>query len=136
MINKLVPVLAAVAAPAILFAGPASAATHHKPHTFASCSARGRHANCEAAGTANHPSSLYLHVRAQPHQQVIVGWAVLCTKGRGKRHKSGGFAATAAPTLTRRITMTYKHPDQCVAAVDGGLTKNGNSIHAWLTIGN
>lgn len=137
MIKKLLPVLAAVVAPAVLLAGSASAATHHhKPRTFASCRAKGRHAKCVAEGTANHPSSLWLHVRAQPHQRVIVGWAVECFKGSGKGHKSGGFIGKAAPTLTRKMAMNYKHPDRCIAATDGQLSKNGSSIHVWLTVGN
>jgi hypothetical protein len=135
MIKRLLPVLAAVVAPAVLFAGSASAATHHsKPRTFASCRAKGSHAKCVAGGTANHPSALWLHVRAKPHQQVIVGWAVECFKGSSKGHKTGGFLGTAAPTLTRRMAMSYKHPDRCVAAVDGQLSKNGSSIHVWLTV--
>jgi hypothetical protein len=136
MIKKLLPVLAAVMAPALLFAGSASAATHHhKPRTFASCRAKGRHAKCLAEGTAKRPSSLWLHVRAQPHQRVIVGWAVECFKGSAKGHKGGAFIGTAAPTLTRKMAMKYKHPDRCIAAADAELTKKGSSIHVWLTVG-
>lgn len=135
MIKKLAPVLAAVAAAAMLFAGSASAATHDRVHTFGSCHAKGGHAHCVAEGTAKHPASLWLHVSAQPNQKVIVGWADICTKGSGKRHKSRGFIAMAAPTLSRKMTMGYKHPDSCVAAVDGELSKNGKSIHVWVTVG-
>jgi hypothetical protein len=133
MIRKLLPVLAAVVAPAVLFAGSASAATH--PHTFASCHHKGRHAKCLAEGTANHPSSLWLHIQARPNQQVVVGWAVECFKGSSRGHKTGGFTGNAAPTLTRKMTMKYRHPDRCIAAVDGQLSKSGRSIRVWLTIG-
>ena len=135
MIKKLVPVLAAVAAPAVLFAGSASAATHHKAHTFGSCSAKGAHAKCVAEGTANNPSSLWLHVRAQPHQRVLVAWAVVCRKGSNVGHKTGTFTGKASPTLTRQMAMKYKHPDQCAAAAVAKLSKNGNSIRVWLTVG-
>ena len=136
MIKKFGPVLAAVAGAAVLFAGSASAATpQNKPHTFASCRAIGRNASCDAEGTARRPSSLWLHVRAQPHQRVFVGWVVVCRKGSGVRHKNGGFAGKAAPTLTREMAMPYKHPAHCSAAVDAKLSKNGSSIHVWLTVG-
>jgi hypothetical protein len=135
MFKKLAPVLAAVAAAAMLFAGSASASTHHKPRTIGSCHAKGRHAHCVAAGTAKRPSSLWLHVRAQPNQKVIVGWADICKKGTGKRRKVGGFIAVAAPTLTRKMAMGYKHPGSCDAAVDGQLSKTRKSIHVWITVG-
>ena len=134
MIKKFLPVLAAAAGAAVLFAGSASAATQPKAHTFGSCHKSGRHAACTASGTANHPSSLWLHVRAQPHQRVFVGWAVECFKGSGKRGKHGSFTAKATPTLTRRIPMTYKHPDQCAAAAAAQLSNKG-SIHVWVTVG-
>jgi hypothetical protein len=134
MIKKFVPVLAAVAGAAVLFAGSASAATQPKAHTFGSCHKTGRGAKCTADGTANHPSSLWLHVRAQPHQRVYVGWALECSKGSGTRHKHGSFTATATPTLTRKMPMTYKHPDQCIAAAAAQLSNRG-SIHVWLTVG-
>jgi hypothetical protein len=135
MIKKLAPVLAALAAAAMLFAGSASAATHSKPDTFGSCHAKGRLAHCAAKGTAKRPSSLWLHVRAQPNQKVLVGWADICKIGSHKRTKDGGFIANAAPTLTRKMPMGYKHPDSCVAAVVGALSKKGKSIRVWMTVG-
>jgi hypothetical protein len=134
MIKRFVPVLVALAGTAVLFAGSASAATQPKAHTLGSCHKTGHGAKCTAEGTANHPSSLWLHVRAQPHQRVYVGWAVECSKGSGKRRKHGGFSARATPTLTRKMPMTYKHPDQCIAAAAAQLSKHG-SIHVWLTVG-
>jgi hypothetical protein len=136
MIKKLAPVLAAVAAAAMLFAGSASAATHSKPRTIGSCHAKGRHAHCDAKGTAKHPSSLWLHVRAQPDQKVVVGWADICKKGSHKSTKDGGFIAKADPTLNRKMKMGYKHPASCIAAVVGGLTTKGKSIRVWITVGN
>jgi hypothetical protein len=135
MIRKLAPVLAAVAAAAMLFAGSASAATHSKPRTIGSCHAKGRHAHCAAKGTAKHPSSLWLHVRAQPNQKVVVGWADICKKGSHKRTKDGGFIAKAAPTLTREMKMGYNHPASCTAAVVSALTKNSKTIRVWITVG-
>jgi hypothetical protein len=78
---------------------------------------------------------LWLHVRAQPHQQVVVGWAVECFKGSTRGHKTGAFTGNAAPTLTRKMAMNYRHPDRCIAAADGRLSKSGSSIYVWLTIG-
>ena len=136
MIKRFVLVLAAVAAPAVLFAGSASAATHHhKAHTFAACSARGGYAICDASGTVNHPSSLWVHVRAKPQQQVSGAWDVVCSKGSGVGDKSGTFTGKAAPTITRRMKMNYRHPDQCTVSADAQLSKNGSSIHVWLTVG-
>jgi hypothetical protein len=135
MVKKLAPVLAAVAAAAMLFAGSASAATHSKPATIGSCHAKGRHAHCAAKGTAKRPASLWLHVRAQPNQKVVVGWADICKKGSHKRTKDGGFIAKAAPTVTRKMPMGYKHPASCDAAVVGALTTKGKSIRVWITVG-
>jgi hypothetical protein len=134
MIKKFVPVLAAAAGSAVLFAGSASAATQSKAHTFGSCHKSGAQAQCTADGTAKHPSSLWMHVRAQPNQRVYVGWAVECFKGSGTRRKHGAFTARATPTLTRRIPMTYKHPGKCIAAASAVLAKKG-TIRVWLTVG-
>jgi hypothetical protein len=136
MIKKFAPVLAAGAASALMLTGTASAATHHKPRTFASCSAQGGYAICTAGGSVNHPSSIWLHVRAQPEQRVTGAWDVQCSKGMGVGDKSGSFTGKASPTYTRRLPMNYKHPDQCIVSADGQLTNgNGNSIHLWLTVG-
>jgi len=137
MIKHIAPVMAVGAASALLFAGSASAAAqHHKPRTFAACSARGAYAICDAGGTVNHPSSLWLHVRAKPRQRVTGAWDVTCSKGEGVGERGGSF--TGKTVLTRRMTMNYKHPDQCIVAADAQLSEGGNSdsIHMWLTVGN
>ena len=135
MIKKLGPVMAALAAATMLFAGTASAATSSPAaHTFGSCHSKGRAAHCVAEGTANHPATIWLHVSAKPHQKVAVGWAVICTKGSGKKHKSGGLIGKAAPTFSHKMTLPYKHPTACVAAADAQLTGKG-SIHVWVTVG-
>jgi hypothetical protein len=138
MINKLALVVAIGAASALLFAGSASAAParhhHHKPKTFASCSASGEYAICDATGTANNPSSLWLHVRANPKQRVSGAWSLTCSEGDGAGGKSASF--TGKTVLTRRMAMPYKHPSQCIVSADAQLSTTGNSIHVWLTIGN
>jgi hypothetical protein len=136
MIKKFGPALAAGAAAALMLTGTASAATHHhkkpKQHTFASCSAQGGYAICTAGGTVNNPTSIWLHVRAQPKQRVTGAWDVTCSKGLGVGEKSGSFTGKADSVYTRRLPMNYKHPDQCVVSADAQLSQAGNSIHIWL----
>jgi hypothetical protein len=81
----------------------------------------------------NHPSSLWVHVRAKPKQRVTGAWDVTCSKGDGAGSKSGTF--TGKTLLTRRMAMNYKHPDQCIVSADAQLDGGGNSIHIWLTVG-
>jgi hypothetical protein len=134
MIQKSAPVLAA-AASALLLSGPALAATHHHHHhakTFAACSARGEFATCQASGSAAHPSSLWVHVRAKSQQTVTGQWVVTCVKGTGARAAGGSFSGKTV--LTRRMKTTYRHPDSCMASAFALLTQRG-SIHIWLTVG-
>jgi len=30
--------------------------------------------------------------------------------------------------------MNYRYPDQCIVSADAQLSKNGSSIHLWLTV--
>ena len=132
MIKNSAPVLAAGAVFLLLFAGSASAAAqNHRSKTIASCTASGGLTGCYAAGNANHPRSLWLHVSAKPRQKVSGTWRVTCSKGLDSGSKSGRFRGKS--TVTRRLPMSYKHPEFCVVNANAQLSKAGTSIHLWLT---
>lgn len=134
MIKRFGTVLAAIAATAMLVAGSASAATHrhHYGKTFAQCRAHGAYAICGADGTVNNPVKLFVHVRAKPSQSVTGAWDVSCSKGLSAAGKSGTFSGRT--TLTKRLRMPYRHPDQCIVSADAQLSKDHGSIHLWLTV--
>jgi len=131
MINKLTSLLAATAA-ALLVAGPAAASTAtSQSKTVGSCHARGDYAICDATATVNHPLRIYVHVAASPRQKVAGSWDVTCTKGDGAGSESGSFSGKT--TLTRKVRMSYRHPDSCVVSAGAQLSNGGHSIHVWLT---
>jgi hypothetical protein len=132
MIKRLAPLVAVGTLLALLVAGSAlAAAQKHRPRTIASCTASDGHPRCYAAGGANHPSSLWLHVSAKPRQKVSGWWEVQCTKGF-PRDKKGRIRGTS--TVTRRLPMSYAHPTYCVVYASAQLSKAGTSLHLWVTV--
>lgn len=105
---------------------PASAST-----TFASCSAQGDYAICDAAGTAPSPVTLTVTVTSSPDQQVSVAWDTTCSEGLSAGGSSGAF--TAQTPVTRTISHPYSHPDSCIVSADAQLQAGGNSVHVSLS---
>jgi hypothetical protein len=130
MIKKFASVLAVGAASALLLTGSAFAATHAK--TIAACSAKGRHAHCVAGANVFRPVGLTMHISAQPRQKVVGAWSIRCSKGARHSMKTVAFIGNARPTLTRSIALTYRHPDSCIVAADGLLSRTGR-IRVWVT---
>jgi hypothetical protein len=118
-----------------------SASTHAAPATvrhLGGCRARGDFAICVAGGSVNHPSSIHVHVTANPAQRVTGSWSVVCSRGFGAGSKSGNFHGRAGATshpLTVPVKMPYKHPDNCTASADAQLSSHGR-LHVWITARN
>ena len=125
--------VAAAAVTGLLTAGtiaasidPASAST-----TFASCSAQGDFAVCDASGTAPDPLTLTVTVTASPDQQVFVAWDTTCSQGLSAGGESGSF--TAQTPVSRTISHPYHQPDSCIVSADAQLQAGGNSVHVSLS---
>jgi hypothetical protein len=122
-------VLAALSA-AFIAVPPAGAVTYHP---IASCKAHGQFATCVAAGNANHPHNIYVHVRSYPRQGAYVAWTMVCVKGSGAGSTSGHFS-TGTP-INRRLRKPYYRPDSCTVSADAQL-KHGGHLHLWLNYTN
>ena len=140
--TRMVLLSAAGAAAALGLMVPAvSASTHAAPAAvrhLGSCRARGDVAICVAGGNVNHPSSIHVHVTANPAQRVSGSWTVVCSRGFGAGSKSGNFRGRAGATihpLTVPVKMPYKHPDSCTASADAQLSGHGR-LHVWITARN
>ena len=105
---------------------PTSAST-----TFASCSAQGDFATCDAAGTATSPVTITVTVTASPDQDVFVSWDTTCSQGLSAGSSSGSF--TAQTPVSRTISHPYSHPDSCIVAAGAQLQAGGNSVHVSLS---
>jgi len=113
-------------------ASSASAAPAAKTHHAGSCTAHGQYATCVAAGTANRPINIYVHVRSsQRGQPVYVAWTDVCSKGLGAGTRSGSY--NAKTVSTRRMGHPYKHPDSCTVSAAAQLTGAGHFIKVWIT---
>jgi hypothetical protein len=136
MMTKLAVVVASAAALALLSVVPAAAAQSAPAHTWhRSCTATGALAICTVTGTVNHPKKIWVHVTAQPNQQVQGHWTMSCSKGTGARTKSGNIAGMTP--LTHLLPMPYKLPKSCTVSADAQLTNvNGNTIKVVLTAPN
>lgn len=106
--------------------GTASAST-----VFASCSAQGEFAICDATGTANGPVTITVTVTSSPDQVVFVAWDTTCSQGLSAGGSSGSF--TAQTPVTRVISHAYRQPDSCIVSADAQLQAGGNSVHISLS---
>jgi Ricin-type beta-trefoil lectin domain len=109
----------------------ASSATASASTTFASCSAQGDYAICDASGTATSPVTLTVTVTSSPDQQVFVAWDTTCSEGLSVGGSSGTF--TAQTPVTRTISHPYYQPDSCIVSADAQLQAGGNSVHVSLS---
>jgi hypothetical protein len=122
-----------VAMTGLLTAGAiaASTAAASASTTFASCSAQGDYAICDAVGTATSPVTLTVTVTASPDQAVFVAWSTTCSEGLSAGGSSGSF--TAQTPVTRTISHPYHQPDSCIVSADAQLQAGGNSVHLSLS---
>jgi len=110
----------------------AAAATDASASTnFASCSAQGDYAICDAVGTANSPVTVTVTVTSSPDQAVYVAWDTTCLEGTSAGGSSGSF--TAQTPVSRAITHPYHQPDSCIVSADAQLQDGGNSVHLVLS---
>jgi hypothetical protein len=131
--SRLSHVLAQTLATGLLTAGAiaASTAAASASTTFASCSAQGDFATCDAAGTAPAPITLTVTVTASPDQQVSVSWDTTCSEGLSAGGSSGSF--TAQTPVSRTISHPYSQPDSCIVSAGAQLQAGGNSVHVSLS---
>jgi hypothetical protein len=136
MMTKLAAVVVSAAALALLSVVPDAAAQTAAAHIWhRSCTATGALAICTVTGTVNHPQKIWMHVTADPNQQVQGSWTMTCSKGTGARTKSGNVAGMTP--LTHKLPMPYKLPKSCTVSADAQLTSvNGTSIKVVLTAPN
>jgi ricin-type beta-trefoil lectin protein len=125
--------VAAAVVTGLLTAGTiaASTAAASASTTFASCSAQGDFAICDATGTANSPVTIMVTVTSSPDQDVFVAWDTTCSEGLSAGGSSGSF--TAQTPVTRTISHPYQHPDSCIVSADAQLQAGGNSVHVSLS---
>jgi hypothetical protein len=130
--KRLSHLVAAAAATGLLTAGAiaASTAAASASTTFASCSAQGQYAICDAAGTATSPVTITVSVTASPDQDVYVAWDTTCSEGLSAGSSSGSF--TAETPVTRTISHPYSQPDSCIVSAGAQLQAGGNSVHVSL----
>lgn len=123
---------AAVVMTGLLTAGAiaANAVAASASTTFASCSAQGDYAICDASGTAPDPVTLTVSVTSSPDQDVYVAWTDVCSEGTGAGSSSGSF--TAQTPVSRTISHPYSQPDSCIVSADAQL-QAGNSVHVSLS---
>jgi len=126
-------VCALMATGSLLAAGviAAGAAAASAGTTFASCSAQGDYAVCDAAGTANSPVTITVTVTSSPDQPVFVSWDTTCSEGLSAGGSSGSF--TAQTPVSRTISHPYSKPDSCIVSAGAQLQNGGNSIHMSLS---
>jgi hypothetical protein len=131
--KRLCRLAAAAAMTGLLTAGAIAASTvaASASTTFASCSAQGDYAVCDASGTATNPIAITVSVTSSPDQDVYVTWDAVCSQGTGAGSSSGSF--TAETPVSRTISHPYYQPDSCTVAAGAQLQAGGNSVHVSLS---